>query len=271
VLYAIFMVLVYPIGIPVMYIATMYFQHPRLTLKHEDYAELDHETAIDKRDKDLNLKHVHFLYYQYRPEHWYFEVLECVRKMFLTGLMMFVMQNSATQLAIGVLISFLSFGAFAYIEPFLDPNDSWMQMCAQFATFLVLLTGLLFKMNVMSAPGEIPEDYAVAIMYIVVVFPICVAIYIVAYDIKSVRDDLKELANEVPEIDIMASKWSSAASKIRNSMLLKAPSQSSASASYEPGAGDDESIPSELTAKGAAGVVGGNNISKVAPAPPDDA
>jgi len=273
VLYAIFMVLVYPIGIPVMYIATMCFQHPRLTLKHEDYTELDHETAIDKRDKDLNLKHVHFLYYQYRPEHWYFEVLECVRKMFLTGLMMFVMQNSATQLAIGVLISFLSFGAFAYIEPYLDPNDSWMQMCAQFATFLVLLTGLLFKMNVMSAPGEIPEDYAVVIMYIVVIFPICVAIYIVAYDIKSVRDDLKELANEVPEIDIMTKKWSSTASKVRKvSMLLKvAPSHSSASASYEPGAGDDESIPSELTAKGAAGVVGGNNMAKVAPAPPDGA
>jgi hypothetical protein len=174
--YAVLMVLVYPLGIPAMYIAIMYLKHPRLTMKHEDYAELDKEAAIDKRDKDLHLKHVHFLYYQYRPEHWYFEVLECVRKMLLTGVMMFVMQNSATQLAIGIFITFLSFGAFAYIEPFLDPNDSWMQMCAQFATFLVLLTGLLFKMEVMGEPGEIPEDYAVAIMYTVVCFPICVAI-----------------------------------------------------------------------------------------------
>jgi hypothetical protein len=90
------------------------------------------------------------------------------------------------------------------------------------------------------------------------------------YDIKSVRDDLKELAEEVPEFKEAArkvsAKWNSAQAKIRSSMLLKSPS--SAGASYEPGTDDDESTTSEMPIVGSPGAFG--RVVKVAPYPPQD-
>ena len=58
---------VYPIGIPLMYVGIMFLQRERLTLRHADYATLAterYDDAVERRDKDPSLKHIHFLYYQ---------------------------------------------------------------------------------------------------------------------------------------------------------------------------------------------------------------
>ena len=57
-------------------------------------------------------------------------------------------------------------------------------MCSQFASFCVLLTGLLFKMDVIGTEGEIPAALASPILIFVTIFPIVVAVYIVYFDIQ---------------------------------------------------------------------------------------
>ena len=48
---------------------------------------------------------------------YWFEVFECVRKISLVGLLIFVEHGSATQLIFGLLICFFSFGMYVSYEP----------------------------------------------------------------------------------------------------------------------------------------------------------
>ena len=169
---------------------------------------------------------------------------ECVRKMILTGLLMFLMQNSITQLAFGLVVCFVSFGVFSYLEPFLDPNDDWMQMCSQFATFMVLLTGLLFKTGAIGADAncerycnEIPESVAEPILVFVCVFPILVAVYVVYHDFKSIREDLKK----VKELELVRAEARRRLSQVKGAAMatMALAATKSPSKRYAPGTGEE--------------------------------
>ena len=100
------------------YIVIMHTHHSRLVMIHEDYAKYDfpkqlegsekYKLAMDKRYRDPKMAHIQFLYYQYKPGSWWYEVLECVRKMVLTGLLLIVPSRlSGSQLALGLFICFI--------------------------------------------------------------------------------------------------------------------------------------------------------------------
>jgi hypothetical protein len=131
--YVLFMMGVYPLGIPVMY-AIMLFRS-RKSLEEKD-------TAV--RDDNESLDGLRFLFDQYGPHAWWFELFELLRKLILTSALM-IMPGNLTQSAIGILVCYAYTVVVCRVQPYDDINDCTLQVFSQICLFLTLLGGILLK------------------------------------------------------------------------------------------------------------------------------
>lgn len=60
------------------------------------------------------------------PDLYYYEVIECGRRMLLTGVLIFIAPNTSAQTAMACIFAFASLLAFELLHPYLDPMDSWL-------------------------------------------------------------------------------------------------------------------------------------------------
>eukprot|EP00964_Phaeocystis_antarctica_P154288 scaffold122918_cov96-Phaeocystis_antarctica.AAC.1 len=83
----------------------------------------------------------------YEMRVYWFEIFECVRKICLVGLPVFVEPGSSTQLIVGLLICFISYGMYASYEPYVKDSDDWLQKVCQFALFFSLVSSIALKLE----------------------------------------------------------------------------------------------------------------------------
>ena len=136
-IYAGFMMFVYPIGTPALY----------LHLLWKDRAILKDEVDREKDDNRKLLASA-FLWDQYNPEFWWFDVYDCIRRLSQTGLLIFVFKGQATQIVFAMLISAVSAGAFINWKPFLKDHDNNLAIAVQGSIFLTLFYALLTKVGI---------------------------------------------------------------------------------------------------------------------------
>ena len=60
------------------------------------------------------------------PDLYYYEVIECGRRMLLTGVLVFIAPHTATQVAMACVFAFASILGFELMRPHMDPTDSWL-------------------------------------------------------------------------------------------------------------------------------------------------
>ena len=92
--YAAVMIAVYPVGIPFLY-AVILFRYRRV--------------LSDDRANKSKAQPIANLWAPYRPSVFYYEVIECGRRIMLTGVAVFIFPNSAAQVAITVMNSLFFF------------------------------------------------------------------------------------------------------------------------------------------------------------------
>jgi uncharacterized membrane protein YwzB len=132
--FAYVMIMVYPVGIPLLYFTVLYWN--RKALQAED------------RLANTSLLKISFLWDTYEPEMWWFEVFECFRRLSMTGLLIFVFRGKASQIVVALIISAFSVVAFVHFKPYLkDENDS-LAIVSQVAIFFTLFAALLKRVNV---------------------------------------------------------------------------------------------------------------------------
>ncbi|CAN0503938.1 unnamed protein product, partial [Laminaria digitata] len=83
----------------------------------------------------------------YRPGAYYFEVLECFRRLLLTGCLVFILPNSAGQAAVACVLSVLTVGIFALVHPYSDTNDHRSYTLGALAIFLTMFMGLVVRVD----------------------------------------------------------------------------------------------------------------------------
>ncbi len=81
--------------------------------------------------------------YEYRV--YWFEIIECVRKLLLTGMPVWFEMGSVLQLTFGLLVSFFSFGAYMQLRPFSDDRDDLLSVVCQAQTFLALVSSVILS------------------------------------------------------------------------------------------------------------------------------
>lgn len=91
------MIFVYPVGIPLFYAYLVYKNRRVLESARNEVARAPH-----------------------KPGRFYYEVVKCLRRMLLTGVVVFIYPNTAAQVAVTLMIAF----SFAILSERLDPNVS---------------------------------------------------------------------------------------------------------------------------------------------------
>ena len=71
------------------------------------------------------------------PDLYYYEVIECGRRMLLTGVLIFIAPQSATQAAMACIFAFGSLLGFELLRPHMDPSGSWLYRLVSLDAFFV--------------------------------------------------------------------------------------------------------------------------------------
>eukprot|EP00903_Cladosiphon_okamuranus_P020452 g18772.t1 len=165
--YAAIMIVIYPIGIPLLYASILWVNRESLNPRVESVIrpEPDGEIAkggtpfpllapqenlkerIEKRRQNPDLVPSMFLWKDFGPDMYYYEVIECGRRILLTGVLIFFAAGTAAQAAMACIFAFVSLLGFELLRPHLDPADSWLYRLGCVVIFLSNFLALLIKVD----------------------------------------------------------------------------------------------------------------------------
>ncbi|CAM9335907.1 unnamed protein product, partial [Choristocarpus tenellus] len=135
-IYAGVMILVYPIGIPFLY-GVLLFRHRHALRSH----------GVD-RGENVRLKAFSDLWGPYKPKVFYYELVECFRRVMLTGLVVFIYPDSAAQIAATVGLAFAFQLVSEVLSPHSNPIDKWLYRIGQVVVLASMYLALLLRVDV---------------------------------------------------------------------------------------------------------------------------
>jgi len=139
-MYALGCCLVFPIGVPSMY----YFLLRRVKnlidpgqkrLSFELGEEAGLQAALEERERleeeNEDLQGYSFLYGSFEPMFWWFEILDTIRKLVLTGGLIFLGPGTTEQIAISMIICLAALRIFSGFKPFIKESHDQFSEVAQ--------------------------------------------------------------------------------------------------------------------------------------------
>ena len=111
--------------------------------------------VVAYRREDVRARHLSFLFEAYEPSCWYFEVVECVRRLALTGLLVFTARNLKLRIVIAAAVSMIFLVAYGAVEPFVDPHADQLATYAQLMTWAHLFFALVITTD--AGHGFLPD------------------------------------------------------------------------------------------------------------------
>ena len=148
------MVAVYPLGVPSMYFILLWRKRDKLNPGQEIFeTKMSEEEALEKalidrrknEEEDPTLKSLAFLYAAYEPKRYYFECFETLRKLALTGFLVFLVPGTAAQIVISMLMCMFSMRVYAGYKPFIKVSNDRFSEVAQWQLYFTMLGALAMK------------------------------------------------------------------------------------------------------------------------------
>ena len=136
-IYAGFMILLYPFGIPFLYAGLLF--RDRDLLKKAAHREIS-----------PRVKSICDLWKPYKPSRFYFEVIECTRRISLTGVVVFIYPNTSAQIAMALVMAFVFTLLSEALAPFDVGWDCWISRTGRLIVFIAIFIALLLKVDVSS-------------------------------------------------------------------------------------------------------------------------
>ena len=136
--YAGIMAIVYPVGIPALF-SWMIFINRDGIKSVEDTTNGSRVPPESEATKDL--------WAPDKSSRYYYEVIECGRRIALTGIVVFIYPGSIAQIAIEALLAFVFSSLSEIISPFAEPLDTWLYRSGTWVIFFSMYLALLLKMD----------------------------------------------------------------------------------------------------------------------------
>lgn len=134
-IYAGFMIVLYTMGIPVFYAF--------LLIRNRD-------VLMDEvgREVEMRVKPITNLWSPYQPQRFYYEVVECGRRILLAGVVVFIYPNTSAQVAATLVLSVFFIFISEALAPYASRWDTWVSRTGHATIFLSMYVGLLLKVDV---------------------------------------------------------------------------------------------------------------------------
>ena len=101
---------------------------------------------------------VKFLYENYSPSCWFWEIVELVRKVLITSILLLMTAESRTSLGLTAIISGLYTIMFALHKPIEDVFEHWLQLVSLMASSANFSAGMLLKIPVDEESSSINQE-----------------------------------------------------------------------------------------------------------------
>ena len=131
--YAAIMIAVYPVGIPLLFGVLLY--------RHREVLS---GSGVDK----AAAQSIASLWAPYRPSCFYYEIIECGRRIILTGVVVFIYPNDTAQIAITVILSFFFLVVSEVLTPYESASDTWVSRSGHILIFFTMFNVLLLRVDV---------------------------------------------------------------------------------------------------------------------------
>ena len=168
--YAGLMCLVYPFGIPFAYALVLYKARRGLKAEGEELGA----AATPPRRTDAAV--LRPLWQPYRRSVYYYEVVECFRRVALSGLVVFILPDTAGQVMTAFLLSLAFFALFTVLYPYADARDTWLARIGHAIVMMSMFVALAVKLDVEGDDGFSQDVFAAALVLINVVMVLTVAV-----------------------------------------------------------------------------------------------
>ncbi|KAG5182861.1 hypothetical protein JKP88DRAFT_195774 [Tribonema minus] len=139
-IYAGFMVVVYPVGIPLMYAAIL-----RLAaVKQREHGRQPSRLAPASS----------FLWSSYKGRACYWESVECFRRLMLSGLLVFIMPGTPGQSAVACIFAFVTTMVYEQVRPHHNRMDKWLYTLGCVIVVSSMFTSLLMQYHPVDGGSE---------------------------------------------------------------------------------------------------------------------
>jgi len=173
------LVALWPIGIPVLLFVAMYRARNKIKAGDED-----------------TLKFWDFALGDYNLDHWYWEVVELIRKMVMTGLIGLLGRGSIFQVFCATVISFLFFAASLHAKPFDSAGLNIVKIVSEFQLFIILLVCVVLQTDARGLLADTRTNYGSALIA-TTLLSAPILVYVVIKNFKDAKRDL--LGKEEPD------------------------------------------------------------------------
>lgn len=168
-IYSSFMIVFYTTGIPVWYIYLMF-------------------------NRNMNTSSAKDLWDSYKEDRFYYELIECGRRVLLTGVVVFIYPNTSAQVAITLVIAFVFFGISESLSPYASKWDKWVNRMGHVIVYTGMYVALLLKVDVSNERSESQEFFEILLVVVNGLIILSIAIETI-FMALSMRKDTQESDN----------------------------------------------------------------------------
>lgn len=138
-----FMIIIYPIGITLLYFWLLYKKRYEIMHRHE--IESRNTIISANSDKQSSIMMIKFLYESYKPQYWYFEIVETVRRLMLTGVLSVAGEGTSGQIVFGIILAVFYTKIYGYYQPYELQETSVVAELAQYQIFFSFFGSLVVQ------------------------------------------------------------------------------------------------------------------------------
>jgi hypothetical protein len=128
------------------------------------------------KHRDVSLRSTRFLWKTYTPQMYYWEVVECLRRLLLTGAIVFIAPGTAAQAAVACVFAMFSIVIALYCQPHADALDGRIYTNGAMIIFLSMFLSLAMKANVSSETDYSQHVFAVVLVVLNVAMAIAAVV-----------------------------------------------------------------------------------------------
>ena len=200
--YALLMAFVYPFGITAVNHFMLWRVKDKLNPPKDKNIISSQEdwlvASLVKRDSYKEILYLEFLYGSYKPDCWWFETFESIRRIALTGGLAFFDSGSPLQCIVGLLITVICIRTFAVKKPFMTKSINRFGEAVQWQIFITFLFSVLLLFADKNL--ELGEKPLIDFIFVGVTFvgPMF-TVYFIFSALRGIREDNK-LRNKLNQI-----------------------------------------------------------------------
>lgn len=177
-IYAGFMLVLYTLGTPVFY-ATLLFKN--------------REALVEAgRESNPRLKSTTDLWKAYKPRRFFYELVECGRRILLAGVVVFIYPNTAAQVAVTIIIAVFFIFVSEILVPYASRWDTWISRMGHGIVFMSMYVALLDKVDVSSENTRSQKVFDIILVsaHVCMVWAVCIEAVVVGCSIlRRERED----------------------------------------------------------------------------------